>query len=1493
LSAIFLSHSSWDASVSQEVAERLRAQGHRSVFLDFDPAQGIPAGRDWEQELYHRLRACQAVIVLCSEHSMASHWCFAEITHAKALGKQVFPVKVAPCTIDPVLTSRQILDLTTDREEAYQRLWRGLRAAGLDPADAFDWDGSRPPYPGLMAFQEEDAGIYFGREDEIHDGLQKLRRLQRFADARMLLVLGASGSGKSSLVRAGLLPRLRRSAEGWIVLDPFRPGEDPFRGLAGSLAHALADAGRPRPWQEIERSLEGRAGAPGPDSPPSSGSESVSGEQNGALVEAPTDRRAGQGVEGPQALSDALDALETALRGLDDPEAALHLRRLREVLEQPATGENEGANDPAAPATDGPTDRADRTDHLSNLVADLRLGNRRPEAKVLVTVDQFEELFGQTDDHPARAFLRFLRTALEIPDGPVVLLATMRSDSLGDFQKDPELVGLRFEGLSLGPMAPESVAQTIDKPARAAGVDLEPGLTEALVDDARGEESLPLLAFTLRELWERFGDTGRLTVRAYRDSLGGLCGSVARAADEVLATAELSPETPDVDDALRRAFLQMVRITASGRFTRQPARWRDLPSGALPLVERFVHSRLLVLREEGGERIVEVAHEALFRSWQRLRDWLDQDREFLLWRRRLRAASSQWSETGRDDDALLRGGALAEAERWLGEHAEGLDEERAFIEESAAAQQRRLGAERRRRRRILTVAVGAAVVFLALAAVAFSQYLDARRRALEQQAGSIVKTATTLRDPLIGTLLLLESADLLGGDEPAGGAGAARQIAGNPDPRSVLRGHEDGVSSAVFSPDDRWIVTASEDGTARVWRSDGTGEPQILGNPTPPGQPHRGAVAEVTAAAFSPDGGRVVTASRDGIARIWTLDGATKPVVLDGEGGALLDARFSHDGARIVTANADGTARIWQRDGSGGTALRSQVLRGHNGAVNAAVFSPNDAWIATASADGTARLWRAERHQATRAPTVLAGHTDQVLSVAFSPDGTHLVTASRDGTARVWDLRPLLRDRRAPSEPVVLAGHEGWVWKAVFSHDGRRVATASADNTARLWHADGPLQKGDPVVLRGHKDWVRDVAFSPDDTTVLTASHDGTARLWRVDGGTTFAELAGHKGWVRAAAFSHGGRHVVTASDDGTARIWNASFVPDPLPFEGHTNQVWDARLSHDGRRLVSASADRTARIWAATGAGNPIVLTGATQRLRSASFSPDDTKVLTSSDDGTARIWDAADDADGERDQPVVLRGHTDKVLDARWSHDGTKVVTASYDRTIRVWDTAGHQLTVLRGHKGWVRSAVFSRDDRKILSASADRTIGLWNIEDLQNPGEPTFFRGHEDQVMTAAFSPDGKRFVSASADLTVRVWNTDGSGEPLVLEGHEGPVWSAAFSPDGTKIVSASQDWTARVWNADGHQESGEPVFLEGHQGPVWSANFGPEGRRIVTASADGVVRIYRLWSYTWPALVEDLDQSTNACLTPIHRSLYLMEPPEVAQERYAACERAAGR
>jgi WD40 repeat protein len=627
----------------------------------------------------------------------------------------------------------------------------------------------------------------------------------------------------------------------------------------------------------------------------------------------------------------------------------------------------------------------------------------------------------------------------------------------------------------------------------------------------------------------------------------------------------------------------------------------------------------------------------------------------------------------------------------------------------------------------------------------------------------------------------------------------------------VLRGHEGRVNSAAFSRDGRRVVTASADGTARVWAADGSGEPVVL-------RSHQSEVWEVWSAAFSPDGTRVVTACTDGTARVWAVGGSGEPVVLRGHEGPVVSAVFSPDGTRVVTASYDNTARVWAADGSGepvvlrgheawvwsaafspdGTRIVTAsydytarvwaadgsgepvVLRDHEGSVLSAAFSPDGTHVVTASNDKTARVWAAD---GSGEPVVLRG----VSSVAFSPDGTRVVTASEDHRARIWAVD-------GSGEPVVLRGHEGSVLSAAFSPDGTRVVTASDDYTARVWAADG----SDKLVVVLAEGSVSSAAFSPDGTRVVTASNDETARVWAADGSGKPVVLRGHEGPVSGAAFSPDGTRVVTASNDKTARVWAADGSGKPVVFRGHKGSVSSAAFSPDGTRIVTASEDGTIRIWAANGSGEPVVLPGGS--VVSAAFSPDGTRAVTASNDKTARVWAA--DGSGK---PVVLRGHDGSVSSAAFSPDGTRVVTASYDKTARVWAADGSgKPVVLRGHQGEVWSAAFSPDGQRVVTASEDGTARVWAAD---GSGEPVILRGHENRARSAAFSPDGRRIVTASVN-TVRVWAADGSGDPIVLRGYEDSVWSAAvvvwsavFSPDGQRVVTVSNDDTASVWAMGG--------------------------------------------------------------------------------------------
>jgi WD40 repeat protein len=574
----------------------------------------------------------------------------------------------------------------------------------------------------------------------------------------------------------------------------------------------------------------------------------------------------------------------------------------------------------------------------------------------------------------------------------------------------------------------------------------------------------------------------------------------------------------------------------------------------------------------------------------------------------------------------------------------------------------------------------------------------------------------------------------------------------------------------------------------------------------------RGHTGAIWSVAFSPDGTKIVTASSDKTARVWNV--ATRKTIaeLRGHNDAVRSAAFSPDGKQVVTASDDRTARLWNAVTGG-----SVELRGHSGPVSKAMFSPDGKWLATAAVDKTARLWEASTG---RSVAVLL-HPDAVSHAEFSPDGSLLVTSSTN-RAYVWEVGN-------GNRVAELRGHLLYVYSAKFSPDGTLIVTASDDKTARVWDA----RTGRSVAeLRGHADEVRSAMFSPDGKWVLTGSVDSTARVWDVNLTTTpSTELRAHTDVVRIAIPSRDGKWIVTAGDDNTARVWETSTGQTVAELQGHTDRVVTAAFSPDGSRVVTAGWDKTARVWDRKTGRTLVQLRGHADRISSAVFSPDGTSVVTASDDATARVWEASTGK-----IIAELKGHRDAVLRADFSPDGKEVVTASRDKTARVWDAVtGRSVNELRGHVADVGSAAFSPDGKKIVTASADSTARVWDAA----TGKIELGLPHRDLVSHAEFSPDGKLIVTASYDKTARIWAIREGAVPTVLLGHWGPVVSAKFSPDGAVVVTASHDGTARVWDAGSGQMIAE---LVGHAGPLVGATFSPDGKQVITASRDQTARIW---------------------------------------------------
>jgi WD40 repeat protein len=807
------------------------------------------------------------------------------------------------------------------------------------------------------------------------------------------------------------------------------------------------------------------------------------------------------------------------------------------------------------------------------------------------------------------------------------------------------------------------------------------------------------------------------------------------------------------------------------------------------------------------------------------------------------------------------------------EQRRALEEQQRALEQQRAETEARLAkarAERRSLQRVAVVSLAVAAAMVVIGAWAWTKKTEAdaqRRRADDATKEALVKQQEAEDSRLIAGFRELSARGQLAyamkllwevkkPEERRGWVELASESLRRNALRFTLIGHEGPLYTAAWSSDGTRILTASFDETARVWTADGKGSPVVL----------KGHDEPVTSAAWSSDNKKILTSSEDGTARIWSADGAGEPLVLKGHEGSVLFAAWSPDNTRVVTVSTDKTARIFAADGRG----EPVVLLGHEGAVARAAWSRDGAAVFTASEDGTVRRWLGGA--APDKPVVFKGHTGAVVFLALSPDGNRLLSASKDATARIWD-------QSGKGKPIVLRGHAGDVYYAAWSPDGASVATASADRTARVFSADG---EGEPVVLKGHELSVGFVAWSPDGKYISTASSDKTARLWAADGSGEPIVLQGHEVPVRSAAWSPDGKRVLTAAwdpsvrySDYRAKVWSTEQLQAVRPARRGAGFFHTADLSDDGKHVISAYDDKAARLWHFEGAEEPIVLQGHDAWVSSAAMSPDKKKVATASFDKTARVYSA--DGKGE---PVVLRGHEAELRDVAFSPDGARVVTASEDRTARVFQAdGGGTPIVLKGHRDWLSSAAWSPDGSRIVTTSWDRTARVFRAD---GSGSPVVLSGHGGEINMAAFSPDGQRVVTVSEDGLIRVFSADGTGNPVVLRLHEGGVLRAAWSTDGKRIASSSVDKTVCIFNADG---TGLPIVL-GTTSPIIALAFMGGGQELAAVAADNTPHT---WLIDVFELKNRLSQAHADCLPPVVRALYLGEATPRAEARYAKCER----
>lgn len=537
--------------------------------------------------------------------------------------------------------------------------------------------------------------------------------------------------------------------------------------------------------------------------------------------------------------------------------------------------------------------------------------------------------------------------------------------------------------------------------------------------------------------------------------------------------------------------------------------------------------------------------------------------------------------------------------------------------------------------------------------------------------------------------------------------------------------HVNGAMSAQFSPDGTRLVTAASGFSVQVWD---VASSKPLGEPLSPD-------GAVRWAQFSADGTRIVVSTQI-TAQVWDVLSGKPLCESMSVADNIVSTQFSPDGSLVVIASRGKSAQVW--DVSTGKPV-NEPLR-HDNEVSSAQFSPDGRRVVTGSGDRTVRVWDAASGKLFGEPL---RHDEYLRDACFSPDGTQILSRSFDHAAHVWDApsgKPLGEPLRDVSETD----------SAQFSPDGRRIVTVDG-YSARLWDAvSGKLLFDN---LR-HENDVVSAQFSPDSTRIVTASYDKTVRIWDVQSSKPIGEPLLHMDSLNSAEFSPDGSRIVTASNDKTARIWDAASSKPLGEVMQHQNVVMSAQYSPDGTRIVTASYDKTAQVWDA-GNGKPL---GEPLRHdfypRSAQFSPDGKLIAVMANGKGTQIWDAT--TSKPLGAPLI---HDSNLLQVRFSPDSTRVITASYDMTARIWDAAtGRPVFDPLKHDHPVHDVCFSPDGSLVITASGDVNATCfarpWDAKTGQFIGEPL---PHEATVNTAQFNIDGSRILTASSDGTARLWDT----------------------------------------------------------------------------------------------------------------------------------------
>jgi WD40 repeat protein len=1291
---VFFGYNSKDREAVMSVFKALRRRKRQlKIFLD---QEFLGPGDVWQPVLEEVLLSCRAAVVFLGPNG-AGRWQSFEIQ--VAIDRQtrdqnflLIPVLLPGVEAPEALSARYtFLDL---RAGIDNRKAIGALAARLTLSDLEAEEQTRRlsladrPYRGLSAFRVEDAPFFFGQEED-------LDRLEEAVDSQNVVALvGPSGSGKSSLVQAGLIPSLKRDAEQRWHVVVLRPSDRPLHALASAFV----------PLIEPLRSL---------------------------------------------------DSLETIALWSDRLSGDFSLRDL----------------------------------------VDRVLDDQDASARMLLVIDQWEELYTQCRVEEQRR--RFLMQVFEaVQKSRVTLVATVRTDFVGRALED----GVPQSAIvQMGTMDRERLRDAIVEPGRKIGLVFSDLLVEQMLNEVDDERSpLPPLEFTLTELWERWRHNE--SPDAAYIALEGVHGAIAARADRALKDSK-------VDEQLAQGlFLSLVHVSQGAEDVRRRVPLREIGSEAQGLVQPLVDAHLLVTDIDPGTgyTTVELAHESLVQHWKKLRDWMQQQRTFLLWHERLRDSLDQWKRNERASGYLLRSAPLAVAEAWLVARRRNLsDDEISFVERSSAEHQRGLEEEFfaqqqlarkdvRQKRRQLILLGGFTAFVLVVAIFGIWRWRLSLSRALAAEAVEEENQPFDLR-----LLLSLQAGKIA--DSLAARGSLLTLLGQSKELQRFLPGQHGAISHVAFSPDGRHFAIA---GSGEIYLWDAQDGRRL-------GAPFQGHQGRVLGLAFSTNGLFLISCGEDKTMRFWRVADRQPwrpPLAFD---APVRNPLFSPDG-KLIAASLKGSILLWDYP----TLIPHKPIAAHKGSVFGLAFR-KDGLLASSGGDGAIRLWRVDQPGSIRELPVPG---QQVMSLAFSPDGTLLASAGSDQLVRLWDPETgaQLGD---PSK-----SHRDLVLSLAFSTDGKKLASAGRDKVIYLWNvkAGGWDQSNwkPSKALLGHGATVWSLAFGAfgKDEYLVSAGDEPSAILWNLSALPRLAKaVGGIAGEVDSTALSRTGDLLAVGGADGTIRLWDTASerVREPA-LRRHEGPV-NALVLYE-KTLISGGEDGRILVWNLDDpARAPTSLTdaGPAFPVQSLALSRDGKSLAVGDDQGRVRLWEIG----SARFIGEMKKRSRGRVYSLAFHPEGRLLASGDGDGIIRLWDVKSRKKApkALLGHEDTITGLAFDPQGRMLASSSADRTVRLWDFKDRQQlPGSP--LTGAESALLGVAFDAPGERIAASGQDGKILIWEVGrryliGSGLQA-----DGSALNVAFHPDGESLVAGTEkgallfDLRDETWRARACQMVGRNLTQE---------------------------------------------------------------------------------